>query len=168
MFQSNAVLPCSRDSWERRSSNHQWSFTRGLAVFVAGSSRNVQEIVISAGGGAYMWGSILESLPVRVILDREERASPLMLCLGRSPTSFCTIGESEARRPDKGGPCRKGVNERCCACRKVAAREKPLVPRTVAWGRRSRWVDEYHVARAVELARGQQPAYLGGIFLFCS
>ena len=51
---------------------------RGLVVLFAGSSRNVQEIVISGEGGAYMWDSSLESLPVGVILDREELACVLI------------------------------------------------------------------------------------------
>ena len=65
----------------------------------------------SAKGGMYMWDTVLESLPVRVILHRDERASPLMLCLKWYLTSFHRIGESKVWRPNTEGLCLSGISE---------------------------------------------------------
>lgn len=52
-----------------------------------------------------MWDSVLESLPVQFISDREERASLFMLCRGRALMFFSWIGQAKVQRSDAGGPC---------------------------------------------------------------
>ena len=81
-------------------------------MLFTGSSRNFQGTFISAEGGAYKWDSVLESLPDWVILKRDEQASPLMLCLGRSVTFVCRIRQSKARLPGAGGSRLRGVSRR--------------------------------------------------------